>query len=98
MAKNVAGRSGSFQNLKQRVGTGIERAKQDAFLPFLGWDEEEECELKKLSWNGSWPDTLSNRNHNHLTYLFEAAHAVLIFSDLSVTQNLTSECELAFCD
>ena len=97
MAKNVAGRSGSFQNLKQRVGTGIERAKQDAFLLFLDWDEEEECELKKLSWNGSWPDTLSNRKHEHLTCLFEAACAVSICPALNVNQNPTSEWELEFC-
>ena len=35
VAKNVEDRSGSFQNLKQRVGTGMERAKQDAFLSLL---------------------------------------------------------------
>ena len=27
------------------------------------WDEEEENELKKLAWNGSWPDTLANRKY-----------------------------------
>ena len=65
--------------------------------PFFDWDEEEECELKKLSWNGSWPDTLSNRKHEHLTCLFEAACAVSICPALNVNQNPTSEWELEFC-
>ena len=38
MASSIEGIDGSFQDLKQKVGIGIERAKRDAILSLLlGW-------------------------------------------------------------
>ena len=74
----------------------MERTNRDAILSLFDWDEEEENELKKLAWNGSWPDTLANRKYKHLTYLFEATYAVSICPALNVTQNPTSEWELKY--
>ena len=52
MGTSTEGRSGSFQNLKQREGEGVERIKQSAELPLLRWDEEKGSDSKKLAWSG----------------------------------------------
>ena len=75
----------------------MEQTKRDAILSLFFWDEEEESEFKKLSWNGSWVDTLANRKYKCLTYLFEATYVVSICPALNVvTQNPTSEWELKY--
>ena len=84
------------QKMKQRDGLGMERTKRDEIIALFNWDEEEENELKKLSWKSSWPDNLQNRKYRHLTYLFEAIYAVSITPSLNLTQNPTSEWELRY--
>jgi len=49
-AAGIDGRMGIFQDLKQRVGLGMERSKRDEIIALFNWDEDEENELKKLSW------------------------------------------------
>ena len=66
-------------------------------LGLFDWTDEEEDELKKLSWNkSSHPDTMENSKYKHLTYLFEATYAVSIVPSENVTENPTSEWELKY--
>ena len=95
-AAGIDGRMGTFQDLKQRVGLGMERSKRDEIIALFNWDEDEENELKKLSWTSCWPDNLENRKYKHLTYLFEATYAVSLTPSLNITQNPTSEWELRY--
>ena len=95
-AAGVEGRMGTFQDLKQRVGLGMERTKRDEIIALFNWDEDEENELKKLSWTSCWPDNLENRKYKHLTYLFEATYAISVTPSFNITQNTTSEWELRY--
>ena len=73
----------------------MERRKRDELLALFDWNEEEEIELKKLSWtSGSWQDNLENRKYKHLTYLFEIAYALAIAPAHNITQNPTGDNEL----
>ena len=87
---------GTFQDLKQRVGLGMDRSKRDDILALFDWSDEEEKNLQRLPWKSSRPDNLENRKLKHLSYLFEATYAVGICPSMNVTQNPTSEWELGY--
>ena len=58
--------------MTQLLHVGIDRCKTDAFIDLVEWSEEENHQLKKLNWTGvSIEDNFKNREHKHLTYLFE---------------------------
>ena len=74
----------------------MERSKRDEIIALFNWDEDEENELKKLSWTSCWPDNLENRKYKHLTYLFEGTYAISPTLFFNITKNTKSEWELRY--
>jgi len=90
-------RRANFQDLKQRVGLGMDTMDPLKITNLFEWDRVEEEHLDLLN----IPDkdkrnTLPNKKMKHLCYLFEATYAVALAVDDNVTEAPTGEWELKF--
>jgi len=69
-AAGIDGRMGTFQDLKQRVGLGIERSKRDEIVALFNWNEDEENELADSMAHLKPASTINTSNKLELTILY----------------------------
>lgn len=87
---------GTFEDLKQVVGIGMERIKMTAIANLFVWGDKELQELDKLKWSTSEPGSPQSKKYKQICYLTETAFAVAIAPEWNITQNPTCEWQLKY--
>ena len=87
---------GSFKDLRQIVGIGIQREMRNEIMDLFDWNNDELEMLQTLSVPNANQQGIDHRKYRHIVYFLESAYALAICPESNLSENPGCEWQLNF--